>query len=118
MNRTGMDKLLGDKFTLGADASAAAGPVGRTANAQTDVRMSAEILAWSRARGLFAGIALKGATLRPDAKENEQLYGRALNNREILMGNVQTPAAGRPLVAALDRYSNRQNEGGAERTGH
>jgi lipid-binding SYLF domain-containing protein len=118
MNRTGMDKLLSDKFTLGADAAVAAGPVGRNANAQTDVKMTAEILAWSRAKGLFAGIALKGATLRPDAKDNEQLYGRALTNREILMGNVQTPPAGRPLVAALDRYSNRQTEGGAERTAH
>jgi len=118
MNRTGMDKLLGDKFTLGADASVAAGPVGRTANAETDVRMSAEILAWSRAKGLFAGIALKGATLRPDAKENEKLYGRALTNREILMGNVRPPADAQALVGALDRSSRRHTEGGADRTSH
>lgn len=118
MNDRGMDKLLSDKFTLGADASVAAGPVGRTTNAETDVKMSAEILAWSRSRGLFAGIALNGATLRPDTKDNEQLYGRALTNREVLMGNVRTPEAARPLNAALDRYSNHRTEGGAERTGH
>jgi SH3 domain-containing YSC84-like protein 1 len=118
MSRHGMDKLLGDKFTLGADASVAAGPVGRSADAETDVRMSAEILAWSRTRGLFAGVALNGATLRPDAKENERLYGRALTSREIMMGNVRPPGAAEPLVAALDHYSNRQTEGGAERTGH
>jgi lipid-binding SYLF domain-containing protein len=70
MNQRGMDRLLGDKFTLGADASVAAGPVGRTATAETDAKLTAEILAWSRAKGLFAGVALKGATLRPDEKEN------------------------------------------------
>jgi lipid-binding SYLF domain-containing protein len=118
MSRSGMDKLLSDKFTLGADASVAAGPVGRTANAATDLKLSAEILAWSRAKGLFAGVALNGATLRPDSKENEKLYGRALTNREILMGNVRTPAAAEPLVSALDRYSSRHAEGGAERTSH
>jgi lipid-binding SYLF domain-containing protein len=118
MNDRGMNRLLSDKFTLGADATVAAGPVGRTANAETDVKMSAEILAWSRSRGLFAGISLKGATLRPDGKENEQMYGRALTNREVLMGNVKAPEAAEPLRAALDRYSNHRNEGGAERTGH
>lgn len=118
MNQRGMDKLLGDKFTLGADASVAAGPVGRSANAETDVKMSAEILAWSRSRGLFAGISLNGATLRPDVKENEKLYGRAMTSREITMTDVRPPEAAHPLVAALDRYSNRQTEGGAERTAH
>jgi SH3 domain-containing YSC84-like protein 1 len=118
MNQRGMDKLLGDKFTLGADASVAGGPVGRSASAQTDVKMSAEILAWSRSKGLFAGISLKGATLRPDGKENEKLYGRAYTNREVLMGNVKAPEAAEVLVAALDRYSDRRTEGEAERTGH
>ncbi|HKE28375.1 MAG TPA: lipid-binding SYLF domain-containing protein [Bryobacteraceae bacterium] len=118
MNQRGMDKLLGDKFTLGADASVAAGPVGRSANAETDVKMSAEILAWSRSRGLFAGISLKGATLRPDTKENETLYGRAMTNREVLMGNVKPTPAAQPLIAALDRYSSHRNEGGAERSAH
>src|SRR5579862_7488018 len=75
MNRHGMTKLTEDKFTLGADASVAAGPVGRTANASTDAEMSAEILAWSRSKGLFAGVSLNGATMRPDQDENEKLYG-------------------------------------------
>ncbi len=78
MNRHGMTKLTEDKFTLGADASVAAGPVGRTANAATDAEMTAEILAWSRAKGLFAGISVKGATLRPGNDWNEELYGRKI----------------------------------------
>jgi lipid-binding SYLF domain-containing protein len=120
MNRSGMNKLLSDKITLGADASVAAGPVGRSANAQTDLKMSAEILAWSRSKGLFAGIALNGATLRPDSKVDEELYGRALTNREILMGNVRTPGVAEPLTTALDRYSRTQrpHEGEASRTAH
>jgi SH3 domain-containing YSC84-like protein 1 len=105
MNRHGMNKLLQDKFTLGADASVAAGPVGRTANANTDVKMSAEILAWSRSKGLFAGISLNGATLRPDRDENAKLYGRQLTTREIVMDNVAAPDAARPLLAELNRYS-------------
>jgi SH3 domain-containing YSC84-like protein 1 len=109
MNRHGMDKLLQDKVTLGADASVAAGPVGRTANANTDLKMSAEILAWSRAKGLFAGIALNGASLRPDTKENAQLYGRDMTTRDVVMGNVAPPAAAQSLVAQLDRYSSMSN---------
>ena len=105
MNRQGMNKLLGDKFTLGADASVAAGPVGRTANAETDARLNAEILAWSRSKGLFAGVALNGATLRPDTSENEKLYGQRMTNREILMGNVAPPAAAQNLDSELDRYA-------------
>ncbi len=106
MNRHGMTKLTEDKFTLGADASVAAGPVGRTANASTDVEVTAEILAWSRTKGLFAGIALKGATLRPSQDWNEELYGSKMSNREILLGNaVKTPEGARPLIHELDRYS-------------
>jgi lipid-binding SYLF domain-containing protein len=105
MNRHGMDKLLGDKFTLGADATVAAGPVGRTAAANTDLKMTAEILAWSRSKGLFAGIALKGATLRPDTKENAELYGHEMTTHDIVLGNVTPPAAAHPLIAELDRYS-------------
>ncbi len=105
MNKNGMNKLLGDKFTLGADASVAAGPVGRTAEASTDVKLDAEILAWSRSKGAFAGISLNGATLRPDEKTNEELYGHKMTNREVLMGNVAPPAAARPLIAELERYS-------------
>lgn len=106
MNRKGMDKLMQDKVTLGADASIAAGPVGRTAAAQTDVRLDAEILAWSRSKGLFAGISLNGASLRPDTKENASLYGHEMTSREILMGNNVTPPAGaRTLIADLNRYA-------------
>jgi lipid-binding SYLF domain-containing protein len=108
MNKSGMQKLLGDKFTLGADASVAAGPVGRTANANTDVKMTAEILAWSRAKGLFAGISLSGATLRNDLDANEELYGKKLDNKTVIGGNVEPPAAAQELRATLDKYSMRK----------
>jgi lipid-binding SYLF domain-containing protein len=108
MNKRGMQKLLGDKFTLGADASVAAGPVGRTVNAGTDVRMDAEILAWSRAKGLFAGISLTGATLRNDADVNAELYGRKIDNKEVLGGAVEPPPASQALRATLDKYSMRK----------
>lgn len=104
MNKRGMDKLLSDKFTLGADASLAAGPVGRTANASTDAKMSAEILAWSRAKGLFAGVSLNGATIRPDSDASEDLYGKKMSNREILMSTTAPPAAAQPLIRELDKY--------------
>ena len=113
MNRHGMDKLMQDKFTLGADASIAAGPVGRTANANTDVKMSAEILAWSRSKGLFAGVSLNGATMRPDKDENAKLYGRPLSSHDILMGDVAPPAAAQPLIGELNRYS---SSSGADRS--
>ena len=106
MNRHGMTKLTEDKFTLGADASAAAGPVGRTANASTDAEMTAEILAWSRTKGLFAGISVKGATLRPGHDWNEELYGHKITAREILLDNaVAAPPAATPLIQELNRYS-------------
>jgi lipid-binding SYLF domain-containing protein len=105
MNRHGMDQLMRDKFTLGADAAVAAGPVGRTAAAQTDARLDAEILAWSQSKGLFAGISLKGAVLRPDEKENAQLYGHEMTNKEILAGTMNVPADVRSLGAELSRYS-------------
>lgn len=108
MNQGGMRKLLGDKFTLGADASVAAGPVGRTANAATDARMNAEILAWSRAKGVFAGISLSGATLRNDADTNAELYGHKIDNKEVLGGAVEPPPASQALRAALDKYSMRK----------
>lgn len=106
MNRKGMEKLMQDKVTLGADASIAAGPVGRTAAAQTDVRLDAEILAWSRSKGLFAGISLKGASLRPDAKENAVLYGHEMTSKDILMSSTVTPPdSARELIANLNRYA-------------
>jgi outer membrane protein OmpA-like peptidoglycan-associated protein len=105
MNQSGMNRLLSDKFTIGGEASAAAGPVGRQTGANTDIQLHAEILSWSRSRGLFAGLSLEGATLRPDTDENERLYGKNVSNKQILLGEVESPKAGRPLVAALNRYS-------------
>jgi SH3 domain-containing YSC84-like protein 1 len=105
MNQRGMDRLMTDKFTIGADASAAAGPVGRTANAATDLELHAEILAWSRARGAFAGISLNGATMRPDNDVNAELYGRKMSNREVLTSNMPPPEGARRLITELDRYS-------------
>ena len=108
MNKGGVDKLLSSKFTLGADASVAAGPVGRTSSANTDLQMHAEILSYSRARGLFAGIALDGATLRPDEGTNKDLYGSEVTNREIVTGTkTKKSAAGTDLTAAMNKYSPR-----------
>jgi lipid-binding SYLF domain-containing protein len=104
MNDRGVERLLSNKFTLGADASLAAGPVGRQASAQTDATMRAEMLAWSRSRGVFAGIALQGSTLREDDSENEWLYGAKISNREIVTGGKGAPAAAEPLMAALRKY--------------
>src|SRR6266481_4634561 len=102
------ERLLGDKFTLGGDATVAAGPVGRVAQAETDARLTAEILTWSRARGLFAGVALNGATLREDEDWNTDLYGKHLTNREIVTGSVAAPKAAATLLNELDRYSSRK----------
>jgi lipid-binding SYLF domain-containing protein len=105
MNDGGMKRLLSDKFTIGGDASAAAGPVGREATAQTDAMMNAEMLSYSRSRGLFAGISLEGATLRPDEDANQSLYGREATNHEILTGDFKTPAAAAKFERALHRES-------------
>ena len=102
MNRKGVDKLIDDKFTLGADASAAAGPVGRQTSAQTNIRLDAEILTYSRAKGLFAGVSLEGATLRQDKDDNGDFYGREVDARKILLqGTVAMPPEARPLASAL-----------------
>jgi lipid-binding SYLF domain-containing protein len=114
MNEHGMQQLDKDKFTVGGDASVAAGPVGRTASANTDAYMSAEILSWSRSKGLFAGIALKGATLRPDHDANKELYGERLNTKEVLSSAKQSPAAARPLIAELDKYSPHKEHAGGQ----
>ncbi len=108
MNDRGMSRLLSTKFTLGGDAVVAAGPVGRATQAETDAAMTAEILTWSRARGLFAGISLNGATLREDADWNMDLYGKPIKNREILTGDVPAPASAGSLLHELDRYSSRK----------
>ena len=105
MNDGGMKHLLSDKFTIGAEATAAAGPVGRDAGAQTDAVMKAEMLSYSRSRGLFAGISLDGATLRPDEETNQELYGRSATNREILTGDFKTPAGAGKFEHALNRES-------------
>src|SRR5712672_1239046 len=106
MNTRGASSLMGSKVKLGADAAAAAGPKGRTATAATDVVMRAEILSYSRSRGLFAGISLEGSTLRPDNGANEKLYGRRLTAKEILReGKVGTPAAAHQLDAELAKAS-------------
>ncbi len=105
MNQRGMEKLMSDKFTVGADASAMAGPIGRTGEAQTDAMMHAEILSWSRSRGIFAGVSLEGATLRPDKDDNRALYGRDVTPREILTGAVPPPPSANALYAELNRVA-------------
>jgi lipid-binding SYLF domain-containing protein len=108
MNEGGVKKLLSSKFTVGADASAAAGPVGRTSSAATDAQMRAEILTYSRARGLFAGVSLEGATLRPDEDWNKELYGKPMTNQEIVTGHTTSPAAAARLISTLNKYSSRR----------
>jgi SH3 domain-containing YSC84-like protein 1 len=106
MNRKGVEKLIQDKFTIGADASAAAGPVGRQTAAQTNIRMDAEILTYSRAKGLFAGVSLDGATLRADKDDNRDFYGKDVDARTILLdAAVEMPAEARPLASALSWQS-------------
>lgn len=105
MNDGGMKHLLSDKFTIGSEATAAAGPLGRDAAAQTDAELNAEMLSYSRARGLFAGISLEGATLRPDEEANRELYGHDSTNREILTGDFKTPQVARKFERALHRDS-------------
>jgi lipid-binding SYLF domain-containing protein len=102
MNRTGMDKLIADKVNLGADVTVAAGPVGRDASASTDAKMSAQILAYSRSKGVFAGIDLSGGSLRPDKKANEGAYGEGVTAREVLDGKKgPAPSAAASFLKAL-----------------
>jgi lipid-binding SYLF domain-containing protein len=114
MNEHGMQKLMSDKFTLGADASVAAGPVGRAAEADTDASMHAEILSWSRSRGVFAGIALNGAVLQSDEHEDRRLYGHDVSSHAVLAGEVSGPSVDNPLSAALNAYP--ANAGNADRS--
>lgn len=107
-NESGIRKLLQDKFTLGADASVAGGPVGRDLSAETDAQLRAEILSYSRSRGLFAGLALSGATLRPDADDNAVLYG-AVSPQQILSGEVKPTPGAAPLENRLNKYANRKS---------
>ncbi|HYU22317.1 MAG TPA: lipid-binding SYLF domain-containing protein [Candidatus Dormibacteraeota bacterium] len=106
MNPRGARAILGNKVKLGADASAAAGPKGRTANASTDVTMRAEVLSYSRARGLFAGLSLEGSTVRPDNDANERIYGKKLEAESIVFkGAVAVPPSAQKLIAYLNQKS-------------
>jgi len=106
MNEKGADSVMSSKVKLGADASAAAGPVGRTSSAETDIAMKAEILSYSRARGVFGGVSLAGSTLRSDGGANKNLYGQDLDARQIVREHkVEVPSAGKPLVELLEHTS-------------
>jgi SH3 domain-containing YSC84-like protein 1 len=104
MNKKGINKLLESKFTIGVDGSAAAGPKGRTATAATDAKMRAEILAYARSRGLFAGISIQGSVLKPDRGDNEDLYGRRVNEKKLLLEGGPVPASSKGLIRILKRY--------------
>jgi lipid-binding SYLF domain-containing protein len=108
MNERGMQKLTTSKFTIGADATAAIGPVGRNATAQTDALMHAEILSWSRSRGAFAGASLDGATLRNDLDENQAMYGQRWTSKQILGSGATIPEMASKLVSELNKYSPRE----------
>ncbi len=105
MNRRGADRLMESQFTLGGEGEVAAGPVGRDATAQTDAKLTAEMLSWSRSRGVFAGISLKGTTLRADRGENEVLYGKEMETRDIVRGDVKPTPEGRDLISTLSATS-------------
>jgi lipid-binding SYLF domain-containing protein len=108
MNDRGMESILSSKVKLGADASVAAGPKGRDASADTDAWMRAEILSYSRSRGLFAGVSVEGTTLRPDDEASEQVYGHAIKAKDIVRGeHVGVPATGRHLVSVLEKSAPR-----------
>ena len=108
MNERGAEKLMKSEFTLGGDATVAAGPVGRSVQAETDALMHAEILAYSRSRGLFAGAVVQGATLRSDDTDNRRLYGRAVEHEKILQGRVGIPPSAHGLINTLNEYSARE----------
>jgi lipid-binding SYLF domain-containing protein len=108
LNRQGANRLLRDKFTLGGDASVAAGPLGRDSQAATDAFMTAEILTYSRQRGVFAGLSLNGATLREDDSANREIYGHAIRNRDVIMNPTPIPPAAQRLIATLNKYSSRK----------
>jgi len=109
MNERGAKRLFEkSKFTLGGEAVAAAGPVGRTTTAETDATMRAEILSWSRSRGAFAGVALKGGTMRDDSDAIESLYGSPMKNADIVFSGTKPPAAATKLLDLLTKYSSRK----------
>ena len=109
MNRRGANRLLTSRFRLGGDAMVAVGPVGRSAAAETDAFLHAEILAWSRSRGLFAGVSLTGATLRADGGDNEKIYGKPVSPRQIVFQGEPAPASVKVLAETLSKYSSRKH---------
>jgi len=113
MNASGEHRLMQDKFTIGGEVAAMAGPIGRNIQAQTDVLMRAEILSWSRSRGLFAGVDLNGASLRPDNDDNLALYGKSVTQEQILHEEgVRHPSEGAALYTELERYAFRESRTG------
>jgi lipid-binding SYLF domain-containing protein len=108
MNKDGMNRLVSDKFQIGGEVSAAAGPVGRSSSAMTDAEMHAEILSYSRSRGAFAGLDLSGSAVLQDEKANEELYGKMIANKDILETHTMTPAMAKPFIHSLDRISSRK----------
>lgn len=110
MSKKGAEKMMTSKFTLGGDVSVAAGPVGRTSTAETDALMRAEILSWSRSRGVFAGVSLKGSTLREDNDTIEKLYGKKYKNKDIVASGLAVPASAQPMITALNKYSSRKSK--------
>jgi lipid-binding SYLF domain-containing protein len=105
MNTHALNSLLSDKFKLGADASVAAGPVGRNASADTDLKLNAEVLSYSRSKGIFAGVSLSGAVVQADKSGDQAMYGDGVERRQIVSGTVTTPSAAKPLIHELDAYS-------------
>lgn len=108
MHERGMNSLLSDKFQIGGELSGAAGPVGRDSTAMTDAQLKAEILSYSRSRGLFGGIDLSGSAVTQDTESNKQLYGSDMSNKEILNGNPTVPAAAKPFLHTLSSLSSRK----------
>src|SRR2546426_12841558 len=110
MTESGVDILPSSKLSLGGEGELAAGPVGRQSSVQTGAMIRADILSWSRSRGVFAGISLQGATLRQDLDDNNELYGKAYENKEILTRNIAVPAAASKLISLLDKVSARKSD--------
>jgi len=105
MNESGANKLMKSEFTLGGEGAVMAGPVGRSTSAETDAYLRAEIISYSRSRGVFAGVALKGSTLRSDDSDNQKLYGKPVKHEDILHGRVAVPAVAKPLIETINQFS-------------
>lgn len=110
MNESGVNELIKSEFTIGGEVGVMAGPVGRSAHAQTDALLEAEILSYSRSKGLFAGVAIEGSTLRADEEDNRELYGKPVTHREILEGKVEPPEVASGLISTLNRYSPKEQK--------